>query len=212
VDASAAGEWCGVAVAVGVGADPADTFQDEDHPSLFALSRQPVPLLPGSDRAGVARGGYVVHGDPSIIPDITLLATGAEVSRAIEVAKLLSTPSSSSSTYTVRVVSLPYLALFDRQSAEYRRGVIPSSQSLVVAIEAWASFGWSRYAHAGAHMHTFGLSAPQQVLYEHFGFGVQNLAEKIGGWAESRKAENGGWNIPGVGEYEELLLGTIQEH
>jgi dihydroxyacetone synthase len=149
----------------------------------------------------------VIHGDPSVIPDITLLATGAEVSRAIEVANLLSTFS-----YTVRVVSLPYLALFDRQPAEYRREVIPSSQSLVVAIEAWASFGWTRYAHAGAHMHTFGLSAPQQVLYEHFGFGVQNLAEKIGGWAESRKAENGGWNIPGVGEYEELLLGTIQEH
>lgn len=166
-----------------------------------------MPLLPGSDRAGVARGGYVIHGDPSVIPDITLLATGAEVSRAMEVANLLSTFS-----YTVRVVSLPYLALFDRQPAEYRRGVIPSSQSLVVAIEAWASFGWTRYAHAGAHMHTFGLSAPQQVLYEHFGFGVQNLAEKIGGWAESRKAENGGWNIPGVGEYEELLLGTIQEH
>ena len=178
---------------------------DDDHPSLFALSRQPVPLLDGTNRGGVAKGGYVVVGDESIVQDITLLATGAEVSRAVEVAKILTTKQN----LTVRVVSMPSFKHFDQQPKTYRCSTIPSTQSLVVAIEAYASYGWPRYAHAGCHMHTFGHSAPQQVLYEHFGFGPDNLASKIGAWAESRKTKNG-WDIPGVGDFEDILLGTLE--
>lgn len=177
-------------------------LNDEVEPSLFALSRQPVPLLEGSSRDGVARGGYVVYGSAN--PQLTLLATGAEVSRAIDVAKLLE------SRLAVRVVSLPVLALFDRQPAEYRRSVIPASTSLVVAIEAWASFGWARYAHAGCHMHTFGVSAPQDVLFEHFGFSPSNLADKIGSYVDKWRGDSGKLVLPGVGEFEELLEGYAQ--
>lgn len=174
-------------------------LQDEEHPSIFTLSRQPVPLLEGSDRSKVAKGGYVIYGDESVIPDITLLATGAEVSRSIEVANLLEKEGK-----TVRVVSMPSLAHFDRQPRSYRRQVIPSDKSLVVAIEAWASLPWARYAHAGAHMHTFGLSAPQQTLYKHFGFSPANLASTISAWEKALGGER-----PGVGDFTELLNGFM---
>lgn len=173
-------------------------LEDEDHPSLFTLSRQPVPLLEGSDRAGVLRGAYPVYGPSD--PNLVLIATGAEVSRAVETAKLL--PSS----LRTRVVSMPSMEHFDRQSSQYKRSVIPRN-ALVVGIEAWGSFGWARYAHAGCHMHTFGMSAPQQTLYDYFGFSPENLAKKIGDWAERRKDD---W--PGVGDFEELLLGQVPDH
>lgn len=178
-------------------------LRDADHPSLFALSRQPVPLLEGSSRDGVAKGGYIIHGAEAESPDLTLVATGAEVSRAVDVARKLQETQS----LKVRVVSMPSMRLFDKQPAAYRRSVLPSKDSLVVAIEAYSSFGWARYAHAGFHMHSFGHSAPQQLLYEHFGFGVQNIADRVGKWVEEKKGD-----IPGVGEYDEILLGTVHHH
>ncbi|ORY25855.1 putative dihydroxyacetone synthase [Naematelia encephala] len=176
---------------------------EEDRPSLFALSRQPVPLLAGSNRDGVAKGGYIVYGDESEIPDVTLLATGAEVARAITVAAGLS----SKNNLKTRVVSMPSFKHFDAQPISYRRSTIPSSKSLVVAIEAWATASWPRYAHAGCHMHTFGHSAPQQILYEHFGFGEDNLVKIIGQFVDRQKGE-----LPAVGEFQELLLGFPESH
>lgn len=122
--------------------------QSANTPSIFALSRQPVPLLSGTDRAKVAQGAYVVYGDDKN-PDITIIATGAEVARAIESAKLLK------SVKKVRVVSMPSQKHFDNQTAEYKESVLKSSVALVIAIEAWASYGWARYAHASLSMHTF---------------------------------------------------------
>lgn len=172
-------------------------LSETDIPSLFTLSRQTVPLLEGSDRNKVAKGAYIIHGSETETPDITLVATGAEVSRAIETAKLLKG--------NVRVVSMPSMKHFDRQPKEYKRSILPTSKSLVVSIEAWGSLPWARYAHAGFHMHTFGLSAPQATLYEHFGFSPKNMAEKIESW---KKGLNG--EIPGVGEFEELLNGFME--
>ncbi|KAL7418643.1 hypothetical protein Q5752_007102 [Cryptotrichosporon argae] len=177
----------------------------QDTPSLFALSRQAVPLLPGSSRDGVAKGGYIIHSTTeSDTPDLVLLATGAEVARAISVADALA------AQFSVRVVSLPSLSHFDAQPIAYRHATIPPT-SLTVAIEAWSSLPWARYAHAGAHMHTFGLSAPQEKLFDVFGFGVDNLTNMIGGWAEALK-EGNGYRIPRVGEFTELLNGYYQPH
>ena len=180
-------------------------LRDPDHPTILCLSRQAVPLLEGSNRDGVARGGYVVHGADSS-PDLTLVSSGAEVSRAVATAKRLE----ETKGLKTRVVSVPSMDHFDKQTREYRREVIPRS-SLVVAIEVYSSLGWARYAHAGCHMHTFGHSAPQDVLFEHFGFGTETLAEKIGTWVDGRKSENG-WDTPEVGDYEELLLGHASKH
>lgn len=182
-------------------------LRDEDHPSLFTLSRQNLPLLEGTDRTKVAKGAYSVYDSDSssATPQITLIATGAEVSRAIEVAKLLK-------NVTTRVVSMPSMEHFDRQPVSYRESVLPPT-SLIVAIEAWGSLGWARYAHAGAHMHTFGMSAPQATLYEYFGFKPDNLAEKITKWSEGLKEGDGkGYKLPRVGQFEELLLNFQPDH
>ncbi|WVQ67995.1 transketolase [Kwoniella botswanensis] len=175
--------------------------KSKDTPSIFALSRQPVPLLDGSDRSKVQLGAYVVHGLDVEEPELTIIATGAEVARAIETAKLLQT------IKRVRVVSMPSQRHFDQQSPEYRESVLKQTSSLVVAIEAWASYGWAKYAHASLSMHTFGHSAPQQQLYEYFGFEPDNMATKIDSWAANWKSKG---RLPGLGEFEELLLGSVQ--
>ncbi|KAJ9093840.1 hypothetical protein QFC21_006211 [Naganishia friedmannii] len=174
--------------------------ESADTPSLFALSRQAVPLLEGSDRSKVAKGAYIVYGH-DIEPELTIVATGSEVSRAIETAKVLS------STQRVRVVSMPSQKHFDAQSLEYRQSVLPTTKSLVVAIEAWSSYGWTRYAHASCSMHTFGYSAPQEQLYEKFGFKPEHMAGKIDAWVHKWQAES---RLPSVGEFDELLLGYAQ--
>lgn len=178
-------------------------LKDEDHPSLFALSRQAVPLLEGTDRNKVAKGAYPIYGSDS--PQFTLIATGAEVSRAIEVAKLLEKDGK-----RVRVVSMPSQEHFDRQPKSYKRSVLPQD-SLIVAIEAWGSLGWAKYAHAGAHMHTFGMSAPANTLYEFFGFEPSHLVKKITQWSDEYK-KGDGYEMPSVGDFEELLLGVQPEH
>ncbi|KAJ9103297.1 hypothetical protein QFC21_002720 [Naganishia friedmannii] len=174
--------------------------ENANTPSLLCLSRQAVPLLDGSDRSKVAKGAYVVYGH-DIEPELTIVATGTEVSRAITTAKILS------STKKVRVVSMPLQKHFDAQSFEYRQSVLPTSKSLVVSLEAWGSYGWARYAHASLSMHTFGYSAPADQLYEKFGFKPENMASKIDAWVQKWKAES---RLPAVGEFEELLLGYAQ--
>lgn len=148
----------------------------------------------------MTKGAYVVYGQ-DIEPELTIVSTGAEVSRAIETAKLLS------STKKVRVVSMPSQKHFDAQSLEYRQSVLPTSTSLVVAVEAWGSYGWARYAHASLSMHTFGYSAPQEQMYEKFGFKADNMASKIDAWVQKWKGQD---RLPTVGEFDELLLGYAQ--
>ncbi|WVR07287.1 transketolase [Kwoniella sp. DSM 27419] len=172
--------------------------QSKDTPSIFALSRQPVPLLPGSNRDKVHKGAYVVHGADIADPELTIIATGAEVARAIAAVDLITF------TKKVRVVSMPSQRHFDLQSAEYRESVLKAASSLVVAVEAWSAYGWAKYAHASLSMHTFGHSAPQQQLYEHFGFEPDNIAAKVDAWAGKWKEAG---RLPGLGEFEELLLG-----
>ena len=171
-------------------------LKDANHPSLFALSRQPVPLLAGTCREGVSKGGYIVLETKPGKPDLVLIATGAEVARAVQVAEHFS-------NLAVRVVSMPYMARFDAQSFEYRHSIIPADEAPVVAIEAWTSFGWAKYAHAGLHMTSFGMSAPQEALFEIYGFGVTDMVKRISEWRNSL-----GGKIPGVGQFEELLLGV----
>lgn len=171
--------------------------ENANTPSLFALSRQAVPLLEGSDRNKMVKGAYVVYGE-DVEPEVTIVATGSEVSRAIATAQALA------STKKVRVVSMPSQKHFDAQPLQYRQSVLPTHKSLVVAIEAWTSYGWARYAHASLSMHTFGYSAPQEQLYEKYGFKPEHMAGKIDAWVQKWKAQS---RLPSVGEFEELLLG-----
>lgn len=178
-------------------------IEGEAGPSVLCFSRQPVPLLEGSTRAGATRGAYTLASFPSSsssVPKVVLIATGSEVALAVAVAKRLS----SQYNLSTSVVSMPCMELFDKQPIAYRREVIPSSKALVVAVEAWCSFGWARYAHASVSMHGFGHSGPQADLFEMFGFGEENVAKVVSEFVERNSAE-----LPGVGEFEELLLDHV---
>lgn len=158
--------------------------------------------LPGSDRLKVAKGAYIVDEvADGAVPQLTLVATGSEVGLAVEAAKILR---AAPHNITTRVVSMPCMVLFDKQSQEYRRSVIPVDQSLIVAVEAWSSFGWAKYAHASCTMSTFGLSGPYAKLFEHFGFTKEKVSEVTADFVK-RHSPGGQMQLPGVGQFDELL-------
>jgi transketolase len=140
-------------------------------PAVLALSRQPLPTL---DRkvygpaSGVARGAYVLADPPGGNPEVILIASGSEVSLAVEAyGKLLA------DGIRARVVSMPSWEIFDHQTQDYRDSVLPPGVKARVAIEQASTFGWERYVGSAGRvigMHTFGASAPLKALQEKFGF------------------------------------------
>ncbi|WP_085593062.1 transketolase [Thalassospira sp. MCCC 1A01428] len=153
-------------------ADAVETFEAWDialtsstTPSLMALSRQEVPQLrDAGDENLTRRGAYIIRQFGNA-RDITLLATGTEVSLAIDAAHLLHDEG-----YSVAVVSMPCWELFDAQDDAYRDATLGDAPR--IAIEAAAAFGWTRYVDREADvigMPGFGASAPAERLYEEFG-------------------------------------------
>jgi transketolase len=145
-------------------------MQLRHEPAVLVLSRQALPTIDRSVAApasGVAQGAYVLL-DTEGEPDVILIATGSEVSLAVQARDELS-----GDGVTARVVSMPCSELFDRQSQEYRDAVLPPAVRARVAIEQASSLGWHRYVGddgAIVAMHTFGASAPLKQLVEKFGF------------------------------------------
>jgi transketolase len=143
-------------------------------PTALLLTRQALPILSGT--ADVARGGYVLA-DADGRPDVVLIATGSEVSLAVEARQLLA-----GRGLTARVVSLPSWELFDAQPQAYRDSVLPPSVLARVAVEAGVPMGWEKYAGPfGAVVgieNRFGASAPLKVVMEKYGFTAANVAAK----------------------------------
>ena len=141
-------------------------------PVALFLSRQPLPTL-DRDRyapaSGLARGAYVLADPPDgRIPELILIASGSEVALVVGAYEALTAEG-----VAARVVSMPSWELFDRQDAEYRESVLPSSVPARVAVEQASSLGWERYVGTqGAiiGMSTFGASAPLKELQTKFGF------------------------------------------
>lgn len=131
-------------------------LQSKTTPSTLCLSRQNLPQLNGSSVEKVAFGGYVLECDGN--PAVILVATGSEVSLCVEAAKQLRKES-----IRVRIVSMPCVDLFTKQSEEYRSQVLLSSVP-ILSVEALSTFGWSSLAHASIGMSTFGASGPYKVL------------------------------------------------
>jgi len=134
-------------------------------PSLMALSRQEVPQLRETGDENLTRRGAYIIRQFGNARDITLLATGTEVSLAIDAAHLLHDEG-----YSVAVVSMPCWELFDAQDDAYRDATLGDAPR--IAIEAAAAFGWTRYVDREADvigMPGFGASAPAERLYEEFG-------------------------------------------
>ncbi len=146
-------------------------MQLRHQPAVLALSRQPLPTLDRlayAPAAGVAHGAYVLADPPRGNPEVLLIASGSELSLAVEAhGKLLAEGIRS------RVVSMPSWEIFDRQTQEYRESVLPPSVKARVAIEQASTFGWERYVGSSGHvlgMRTFGASAPLKALQDKFGF------------------------------------------
>ncbi len=138
----------------------------KDTPVALVLTRQNLPQIEGSSKDAL-KGGYVISPSAKAVPDGIFIATGSEVSLAVEAQKELKDQG-----IDVSVVSMPCMDLFDRQSEEYKESVLPKSVRKRVAVEALSDFGWGKYVGLdGAYvtMHGFGASAPAGVLFEKFG-------------------------------------------
>lgn len=144
-------------------------------PTCLVLTRQSLPVLE-RPQGLVARGGYVLADAPDGRPRLLLLASGSEVSVALEARRLLRERG-----VEARVVSLPSWELFERQPAAYRRRILPPGVRARVAVEAGVPQGWARYVGprgAVVGMTRFGASAPGKVLFEQFGFTPGSVAER----------------------------------
>ncbi len=148
----------------------------QDAPTALVLSRQNLPQLAGSGKEAL-KGGYVLEDSKKEVPDAILIASGSEVSLAVEAKKALA-----AENIDVRVVSMPSMDVFESQSQEYKDSVLPKQVRARVAVEALSDFGWGKYVGLdGAYvtMHGFGASAPADLLFEKFGFTVENVVKAV---------------------------------
>ena len=150
--------------------------KSENMPVALVLTRQNLPQLAGSSKEAL-KGGYVIDDSAKETPDAIIIASGSEVSLAIEAKKVLL-----SEGIDCRVVSMPSMDIFEKQTKEYKESVLPTSVRKRVAVEALSDFGWGKYVGldgATLTMESFGASAPANLLFEKFGFTVDNLVSKV---------------------------------
>jgi transketolase len=146
-------------------------MQLRHEPAVLALSRQPLPTLDRTKYApasGLARGAYILGDAPGGKPEVIFIASGSEVSLAVQAHEKLISEGIRS-----RVVSMPSWEIFDHQTQEYQDSVLPPHVKARIAVEQASSFGWERYVGAGGKltcMKTFGASAPLKELQTKFGF------------------------------------------
>jgi len=143
-------------------------------PVALALSRQDLPQLDNSNKNGL-KGGYVVSKQKGEMPAVILIATGSEVSLAMEAQKELATKEIDAS-----VVSMPCVELFEEQSDAYKQSVLPSQVRQRVAIEAGHTCGWYKYVGldgAVIGVDTFGLSGKPEAVYDRVGVTLQKVVE-----------------------------------
>ena len=150
---------------------------DQSGPSCLMTTRQNIPVLEGVSGEGVAKGAYVIYQAGKQDKDtILFLATGSEVSLAIEAAKKVW----NEDRKAVRVGSLPSVERFLAQKCTYREFVVPEYMTKRVIVEAGTRFGWDRFrldfkTTQFVTKDDFGASAPYKVLAEKFGFTVENV-------------------------------------
>jgi transketolase len=152
-------------------------MQLRHQPAVLVLSRQPLPTLDRKKYApasGVARGAYVLGDASRGNPEVILIASGSEVSLAVEAHEKLVAEGIRS-----RVVSMPSWEIFEHQPQEYQDEVLPPHVTARVAVEQASTFGWERYVGRSGRMigmKTFGASAPLKELQRKFGFEPDQVA------------------------------------
>ena len=150
--------------------------ENECGPTGLVLTRQNLPQMEGSSKDAL-KGGYVIADSQKEVPDAIIIASGSEVSLAVNAKEELKKDG-----IDVRVVSMPSMELFDKQSAEYKESVLPNAVRKRVAVEALSDFGWYKYVGLDGKviaMESFGASGPAATLFEHFGFTVDNVVKTV---------------------------------
>ena len=148
----------------------------KETPTALVLTRQNLPQLAGSSKEAL-KGGYVIADATKATPDAIIIASGSEVSLAVDAKAELAKEG-----VDVRVVSMPCMDLFEQQSAEYKESVLPKNVRARVAVEALIDYGWGKYVGldgATVTMTGFGASAPANTLFEKFGFTVDNVVKAV---------------------------------
>jgi transketolase len=152
-------------------------LQNANRPSALLLSRQNLAYSPKSDLGDISRGAYVLSEPANVGIKKThgvIIATGSEVQLALAAQKLLA-----ERKIGVRVVSMPSTNVFDRQDTEYKQSVLPAGLPRV-AVEMGSTDGWWKYGCAAVvGIDTYGESAPAPVLFKHFGFTAENVADTV---------------------------------
>lgn len=141
-------------------------------PTAIVLTRQNLPQLSGSTKEAL-KGGYIIKEASKATPDMILIASGSEVSLAVDAADELENEG-----VATRVVSMPCMDVFEKQSKEYKDKILPNTVRNRVAIEALSGFGWDKYTGLDGRvisMNSFGASAPQDLLFKKFGFTKENV-------------------------------------
>ena len=145
-------------------------------PTALVLSRQNLPQLAGSSKEAL-KGAYVLEDSTKDVPDAIIIATGSEVSLAVEAKAALAKDG-----VDVRVVSMPCMDIFEEQSEEYKESVLPKNVRARVAVEALGDFGWGKYVGLDGKiisMKGFGASAPAATLFKKFGFTTENVVAAV---------------------------------
>jgi transketolase len=153
-------------------------LQNRDRPTALLLSRQNIYYAPKSSLGDISKGAYVLA-EPSEVglrkkTQAVIIATGSEVQLALKAQELLA-----SRKIAVRVVSMPSNTTFDRQSVAYKSSVLPAGIPRI-AVEMGVTEGWWKYGCAAVvGIDSFGESAPAPVLFKHFGFTPENVADTV---------------------------------
>lgn len=147
-------------------------LESKETPTALILSRQSLPLL-ASKYKEVEKGAYIISKESKRL-DATIVATGSEVSLAVEAQKELLARG-----VDVRVVSMPSTYLFDKQDKQYRESVLGVSKDKVFAVEMLSSFGWYKYADHVMGIDTFGTSAPAKDAIKAYDFTAEHLVKFV---------------------------------
>ena len=142
-------------------------------PTALILSRQNLPLLPGSSAEGLAKGAYVVSKEQKAAK-LDLIATGSEVSLTIDAQKLLLEKG-----IDVRVISMPSWELFEEQDEAYKNSVLDQPWERRVSVEMLSTFGWDRFAKYHMGLDRFGASAPAKDVIKKLDFTAEHLVKMV---------------------------------
>ena len=145
-----------------------------NEPTVLVLSRQNLPQYANSGKDAL-KGGYILE-DCEGAPDVLLIATGSEVELCVKAKAALA-----EKNIKARVVSMPCMEEFEKQSDDYKQSVLPSYVKARVCVEAGSPYSWYKYAGENGEIigtEGFGASAPAGVLFPHFGFTPENVVMK----------------------------------